>query len=228
MNASIQNNHWWYLGFGLFFSLTATLILYKTYDANMFLQKENIEKVNAWLHKANEYYANKDYGNAIELYKNILALKPRNTSLLTRTSLSYARLAKFDDAIFYAQQVADLEKQNASAQLMLGYFHEKKELFMPAMKFYKAAIQINPEMFEGHLFLAKLLLKIQFDDIDTIIDHAEKAIALNPKHEDALLSLSLAYFHVGDKNKAIANCQKALSLFPGSEQGHKLLTYIEG
>lgn len=76
---------------------------------------------------------------------------------------------------------------------------DKKELLLKSIDYAKRAMSVNPDRFEGHLFLAEGLGKLsdfvsskeKVRSSGVIKDSAQKAIELNPSHYEAYLVLGV-------------------------------------
>ncbi len=135
-----------------------------------------------------------------------------NTGVLPRNAIRWYHQAIQLDTTF-ALAYADLAK----SELFWSYYKNKDSLRHQALIHAKTALNINPNLAEGHLQLGKT-----YQAIDSDNNRAEKeftsAYSLAPKNPDILNTLANMDINAGKWDSALAKLKKAFNLDPRNRQ----------
>lgn len=100
--------------------------------------------------RADLFMARKQYSEAVEAYKEMLAQEPRNPALLNRTGIAYHQMMNLDQARRYYERAIKADKTFASAINNLGTIHYSRKKYRQAAKQYQRALEINPTVPSFH------------------------------------------------------------------------------
>ena len=93
----------------------------------------------------NAYYYLSDYKNAVESYKKVLSVAPRNIGSLFGLANTYYKMGMLDEAIMYYQKIIEIDRYNYYAYNNLGTIYVQKNRPVVAREYFKRAIEIAPQ-----------------------------------------------------------------------------------
>jgi tetratricopeptide (TPR) repeat protein len=116
----------------------------------------------AWepgVHAANNYYTlgntyyhhQQNYAQAIDAYRKVIELRPRNADAYVGLGSSYCGQQDYANAILAYEKAIEINPKNVSAYLGLGAGHTERKYYLNATLAYQQAIDINPR--EGAAYL---------------------------------------------------------------------------
>lgn len=171
--------------------------------------------------QANQLYKEGNFAQASKKYHEALTIDPKHEQAHISASLAAAKLGQTDHAIEHVQKALAINRNYVAGYVMLGKFQEDKKLFDEAQKSYERALSLNANLFEANLFLAKLLTRQGTKGtISKAIEHAQKALAVQPTQKNALLTLADAQLLSGDPTTARTQYQKAIELNPTAHDAY--------
>lgn len=135
---------------------------------------------------------------------------------------------KLDEASETAQQMLDSSKtdsEKALSMMVTGEVYASKLDYPTAKKYFSDALKLDDNLPGAYIGLAAA--NIREKDFQEAITNAQKAIDLAPDRTDFYYVLGLAYFGVGDKNKAIESIEKVIKDNPNVEEYKKTLEDIK-
>jgi len=207
------------------YNRTAWTVLGSTYNANGEMQKA-IEAFDfaiaiddtdsgAYYQKASVYYANANYTEAINIYKEILDL---NLEYFLATPYffigeCYEKMEEYETAIEYYNQSIKIDEENPDAWIGRGIcFYELKKI-PQAINDVKKGIALSDEesCADYKLILAEMLFK---EDTDGAIELYKEVIELDPDNKDAWLDYSDALRDKGMMSEAIDLLIDAVKTYP--------------
>jgi len=160
------------------------------------------------------FYKKSDYPKAIEYLKKATVADPGNKEVVQLLGLSYYLGGHPAEAIPLLEKVqAWYPRANVDASYILGICYIQTKDYAHARSAFAKMFDVPSDSAAGYLFTARMLLRQEFDPIAE--EHAQKAIALDPK-------LPLAHFFLGELHlyksripEAISDFQQELALNPG-------------
>lgn len=133
----------------------------KANDANSFASnwlKENPKDTGFQLYLADRSLRSKDYANAAQQYKAVLAEQPKNAIALNNLAYAAGELGD-PSAIKYAEQALEIAPESAAIQDTLGWLLVEKGDAKRGVELLKKAAARAPNAAEVRLHLAKALIK---------------------------------------------------------------------
>ena len=140
------------------------------------------------------------FQDALEIYVNLLAADPYDVEALTATGQVCAALGQPDDARHFFNRALEAEPWNADARTLLDTLEKKGE----------AAFEPSPD----DLFLSARQLA-EAGDATGALEALKKVVASNPDHAPAHNDLGVAYYRLGDAERAEHHYTRAVALAPG-------------
>lgn len=159
---------------------------------------------------ADNLYESKNFIEAIELYNEIINLKPNDIQSIYRRGRSYEELTQFELAFKDYQKVLELDNKNSNATLSIAIHHIRNSNYILAEKYSKKAIKINNELHQAYFILGRSLqYQGNFKDAVKAFD---TSISLNSNYSDSYYYLGLIYLKLKNDKKACKNFSLAASL----------------
>ncbi len=224
--AKISRKEWWYA----IAALSCGIFLYSTY--NLYHSGENppIEPVpqsraesmrdaSILYQQGNSFYKEGKFEDALNRYHEAIQLEPLHEQSHISASLAAAKLGQTNHAIDHVQKALNINRNYVSGYIMLGQYQEQKQEYGKAQASYERALTFNKELFEGNLFLAKLLTRQGTkESCAHAISYAQRALDKQPHNRDSLVTLGDAYLMAGETPKAREQYETAIKHYPQSYQ----------
>lgn len=163
------------------------------------------------------YYAMEQFDLAIRHFQIALALKPDFAEARNSLGKAYFKQQNYTKAI---ETFTDLKDDLLYATphyplYNLGEVYYEKKEYGQAAKYYRAALEIEPDFAFALQGLGKTYLAS--GNASAAIEPLEKAVASRPLYPAAYLALAEAHTRTGNYAEARQACQKVITLAPGSE-----------
>lgn len=165
------------------------------------------------------YYETEEWESAIEEYSQILELEPNNEDALIGRGRVYFELGMLDKSLIDLDNAIQISPNNPDA-----YYHRGRTYILQINSPY--ILQINSQRaIEDFIRVTQLasdyskayyqlagIYGILLGDFDQSFTYLDKFLSLEPEHAGAFFMIAGMYDAMGEKEKAIANYEKALSL----------------
>ena len=160
------------------------------------------------LDKANQFYNQQKYKEAIPLYKKAAGEGENPAICYFNLANAYFQLDSLPQSIIYYKSMLTLAPDFFRGHLNLAIAYYTLEDFGECIAALNRALQITPDHEKALLVLAACYLRLKAypEGVTTF----EKITALNPQNEDAYLSIAEIYRELNDVDEAI----KWLSICP--------------
>ncbi len=160
------------------------------------------------------HYKKSEYVQAASYLKRALQEDADNKEAAQLLGLSYYLSGRPAEAIPLLEKVRDwYPVANVDASYILGLCFIQTKDYAKAQKAFAAMYSVPPDSAASHLFLARMLLRQEFDPVAE--EHAQKAIALDPKLPLAHFLLGELYLYKSRIPEATAEFHKELEINPG-------------
>jgi tetratricopeptide (TPR) repeat protein len=163
-----------------------------------------------------------DAEEAVRELSIFLESSPRNGGVRADLALALAQSGRLEPAIEALGQYLEESPEDADAQSKRFEWMASLGQRPQAATLYAGLAAKHPD--DSHL---QYLAGLAHGDSEKGIAFLRLAVALNPRHRDALLALAKAHQAQGDRNAALESLDKALALSPGSEEELALRTQVE-
>ena len=149
---------------------------------------------------------------AIEQYKAVLALDPKNTSATTNMGAALYQLGKLDEAIAQFQAALKLAPEDAETHYLLGAAYIQQNKVKEAQSEFQAALKSNPSLAPAYIGLGNA--QMLQNDLEGAAVSLAKAAQLAPNSPEALYALGRVLMQKGDQAGARQAFQQFLALNP--------------
>ena len=151
-------------------------------------------------------YKQKDLMGAIEEYKKVIQLDPRNLETLNNLGVIHKDLGKYREAREYFQKALSINPNSAKVHNNLGLINYLHGDYGKALTEYKKALASDPDNLESYTNLGVLYKKV--GDLVSASDNFRKALSINPFHPETHYNLGLIYEARGEIEKSISHYKK--------------------
>jgi eukaryotic-like serine/threonine-protein kinase len=146
---------------------------------------------------------------AIGAYKKAIAVNPYYWGSHMDLGDAYLNSGDNAKALTEFQRVTELEPENATGWSNVGVAYERLDQFEKSIEAYQKSIALQPT-WDGYSNLSSVYFTLH--RFSEAVQAAEKAVELAPNQETAVGNLADAYRWSGQKDKANATYDKAISL----------------
>jgi len=177
------------------------------------LKRELLEEADR-LRKAGEYQ------QALSIYDQVIALKPKAAKAYWGRCYSLNKLNQPAEAVVACNDALDLKPNYAEALWSKGQAFDQQKLTLEALQLYEQATEIKPDLTEAWVSYGISLQK--YGRSEEAIDALDKAIALQRNSAQAWTTRGEALLNLGRIQPAVASLDKALQLQPDNPNAIKL------
>ncbi len=163
---------------------------------------------------ASIYYGQKNYTEALQLYRNAAELRPGAADYSYKSGLCYRQLGKHENAIVCFKKAAVLDSTNSSYFAQLGYCYYFSTHCDSSIFFSLKAVSMDDENLSYYSNLALAYQKL--DSTNKVADVYQKMVNLHQPDEVANLYFQIGslYFSKRRTSDAIDAYKKALAVRP--------------
>ena len=160
----------------------------------------------------------KQYGAAIDNYKQALKIKPDYAEAYNNMGAALMGKGDPDAAIRSYKKALKIKPEYCESHNNLGNALMEKGDPDAAIVSYKEALEIKPEYAEAHNNLGNALKKKE--DPDAAIVSYKKALKIKPEYAEAHYNIGAVLMGKGDPDAAINSYKKALKIKPEYAEAH--------
>src|SRR5437870_13340975 len=159
------------------------------------------------------YYKKSEFVQAASYLKRALGENPDDKEAIQLLGLSYYLTGKPAEAIPLLEKVQGwYPSANVDASYVLGMSYIQTKDYSQAQKAFATMYSVHADSAASHLFLARMLLRQEFDPVAD--EHAQTAVALAPQLPLAHYLLRQPYIYNSKVPEAIAKFEKELQINP--------------
>ena len=166
--------------------------------------------INEESRTADNYYEVDDFTKAIELYNEVIKLKPNDIKSIYRRGRSFEELKKYNLAFKDYNKVLELDKNNSNAALSIAIHHIRNSNYELAELYSNKVIKTNSDLHQGYFILGRSL-QYQGKFLDAI-KAFKTSISINKNYSNSYYYLGLVYLKLKDDKKACKNFSISESL----------------
>jgi len=174
--------------------------------------------MEAYLHMAQCYKEQENYGEAIKYFKKAASFKPEEPEVHNGLGNIYKNMGKVDMAFEEFQLALKMEPDDPALINNIGWCYQQKLDFDKAMEYYRQALKKENNLPTAHANMA-ICYRIK-GQLDKAIEELNIAIKQDPELAFAHSELCASIATRGDIDGAIPHCQKAVELDPNGLDGY--------
>ncbi|MCD6400071.1 tetratricopeptide repeat protein [candidate division WOR-3 bacterium] len=183
------------------------------------------EKTDTYLLYGSILNAMGDEKGAMEKYKEVLKIDPKNALAYQKIGGYYINNNKIKESIPYLEKATELDSTNSSFFFILGYGYLRNGEMEKAVNAFKRSIEIDSTNASAYHDLA--ITYFNMKKIKEGIEPLKKAIELYNKNgvpnDDAYNRLGLAYYQLKDYTNAISVSKESLEKNPNNCEAIKII-----
>ena len=173
---------------------------------------DKIEKAKVFFEKANKFYAEGEYDEAIKAFKEAIDLNPENANTYFNLGTVLNSEGEYREAILAFEKVLSLVTEDTGTFINLGNALTNIGEIDKAISMYKEALKLDPEYAPIYNNLGSAYGKKK--DYNTAIAVLEKAINIDPNDASIYNNLGSMFSENGQMDKALISFKKAIELNP--------------
>lgn len=147
-------------------------------------------------------FMSKDYELAVEHFKRVSVLEPRDAACLVNLGAVYNRMEEYNKAMGALRQAIQRDRNSSEGYYNLGLAYKGMNQLAMAVSAYRDAVKLNPDMVEGMVNLANVYFEMK--NYQQAIIHYRKALEINPDSKRAKAGLAQAE-NISNEQKNISN-----------------------
>ncbi|TAL18810.1 tetratricopeptide repeat protein [bacterium] len=157
----------------------------------------------------------------LSYWKNGLTFFSHNLSVTRSDAFSEKLLGNYylvndelDQAEKYLKSSLEKQPDDPATHLFMGTYLRKKERYVDAVASFMEMLALDPENLEAHYNIAFCAIKLK--NYKMALDHAQRALDIDPQYSDALLIFGQVFTKTGRFDDAVAILERANGMDPGS------------
>ncbi len=152
------------------------------------------------------------FGQAIEMYKKALDLRPEDYDSLWSLGQSYFSIGKFQEGLEVAQKAVQISPASANAHFLLGNIYAAMQRHGEAIEEYNKTNALAPNSnFSFYNLGTSYLTTKQFE---LAIKALKESVRLNPNYGSAHMNLAVAYLEMKQDEEGINELKQAIKYDP--------------
>ncbi|MGZ4977081.1 MAG: DUF6165 family protein [Methylobacter sp.] len=176
----------------------------------------NLEQIkrdpNGALRRANEFYTSGNLNEAFDLFRNILSLYSKNTSLINILGEIELRRGNLQECVKFLSASIKLDPKQSSAYSNRGIALNKLKRFDEALSSYDQAIALKPDFADAYSNRGGTLKELK--RFDEALSSYRQAIALKPNYAEAYSNRGIVLKELKRFDEALADYDQAIALKP--------------
>jgi len=172
----------------------------------------DVQNTGAMLQRALELHRQQHLPAAEQLYREVLALEPKNANALHLLGLIHAQRDDHYQAIELYNQAILIDSAFAGSYNNRGISFNSVGEYRLAMDDFKHSLMLSPSNPDGYNNLGNTLNKL--GRVEAAITAYEKALMLNPQYVDGYYNLACSFNKLRRYADAICNFKRVLAINP--------------
>lgn len=148
------------------------------------------EEVSSHQSLATAYTLDNKLEKAIEHFKIVAQLAPRNAAAYINMGALYNRLGDYPNAVEMCRKGLQIDRKSADGYYNQALAYRKMNQLALAVPAYREAVRLNPQFIEAHQNLANVFLAMK--NLQQAIHHFRQALAIDPEFTKAQVGLEKA------------------------------------
>ncbi|WP_333874142.1 DUF6165 family protein [Methylobacter sp.] len=167
---------------------------------------------NGALQIANEFYKSGSLNEAFDLFRSILSLYSKNTSIINILGEIELRRGNLQECVKFLSASISLDPKQPSAYSNLGVALNKLKRFDEALASYDQAIALKPDFADVYSNRGGTLKELK--RFDEALASYQQAIALKPNYAEAYSNCGIVLKELKRFDDALADYDQAIALKP--------------
>lgn len=179
---------------------------------------------DGWIRLALLYHSTNRLEEALTALENILAINPKDPTVLDLMGAVYAGLGRKVEAEAMWCRALDQDPERVNIINNLGLLAEENEKFAAAEEYYQQAITINENWWGSFFHYGSFCRRV--GRLEEAVIWLERAAELNPNGFQVLQNLGLTQIQLGKYSEGQETLLKLLQLAPDNESRRPILQQL--
>jgi Tfp pilus assembly protein PilF len=167
----------------------------------------------------------KRYEEAIEQYRQGIAIKPNDPELYYNLANALDEMGRSDEAIAAYRKALEVKPDHAESHYNLGNTLARKGDYDGAIEHYRRVLEIDPGHLSARVNLGNALAaEKRFEEA---VAEYRNGIAIHPNESDLFFNMGNALSEMGKGDEAIAQYRKALEINPENTGAREAINRLE-
>jgi tetratricopeptide (TPR) repeat protein len=150
--------------------------------------------------KASAAITMKRHPDAIDAYRQILALRPDDKEARAVIGNLYAEAGDLESAVQQFERLVEIDPAHAEAWFNLGFLHDKRNELATAERCFRKAVELRPALDRAWYGLGLVL--VRDDRLEEAIGAFERNVKLQPHSPYGYYQLAMTHHHLGQSSAA--------------------------
>jgi tetratricopeptide (TPR) repeat protein len=150
--------------------------------------------------KASAAITMKRHQDAIDAYRQILALRPDDKEARAVIGNLYAEAGDLASAVKEFERLVQLDPTQADAWFNLGFLHDKRDELAAAERCFRKAVELRPTLDRAWYGLGLVL--VRDGRLEVAIEAFERNVKLQPHSPYGYYQLAMTHHHLGQSAEA--------------------------
>lgn len=152
------------------------------------------------LMKANAAITLKRYPDAIDAYRQVLALRPDDRQARAVIGNLFAEAGDLGAAVQEFERLVEIDPAQADAWFNLGFLHDKRDELAAAERCFRRAVELRPTLDRAWYGLGLVL--VREGRLDEAIEAFKRNVKLQPFSPYGFYQLAMTHHHLGQSAAA--------------------------
>jgi len=170
------------------------------------------ENANNYFNRAENYFKDRKYKDAIYYYKKSVEKNPYYTIAIYKIGKSYYSINRIDNAIKYYKKALNTNPNYLPALNSIGYAYISKGKNSTALSYFKKALDISPLNYDALVGMARVYFI--YSDYEKSENYLKQALSRDKSRAEAYIQLSHIYVAKRKYKKALSLLNTALRYNP--------------
>ena len=183
------------------------------------------EKIIEDLEKANKYYDEEKYENAIAAYEKILIDYPETFIINKNIGNAYFALKDYERAVEFYKKVMEKQEENSNMFILIGNAYVNNKDHEKALEWYS---KVNAGDIEDVIALYNIgVLFFNNKNYEKAIAYFKRAVEIDEEFSDGYYQLGMSYLASGQSQEVVGFLKKFLEIDPESNKAPTAKLIIE-
>jgi tetratricopeptide (TPR) repeat protein len=183
--------------------------------------KDRIEELNR-IKWAAALHASGNEDEALSILEELVAKSTDNRTALKRLGVWYMQKSEYTKAEKHLKHLIQLDPELVEAYYNLCQIYADSSRFDEASLLAQTVLSKFPRSARAHGLMGNI--RLQEKDYGSALEHLNKAIEYYARYHEALANRGLAYYSMGEHEKALADMRRASRIDPGNR---RYIRYVE-
>ena len=188
------------------------------------MNNNNFKSLNAEFTKIHNFYQTQNYEEVINRSKILIKKYPEAIPLYNALGLAHLQKGEYNFALKSLKEALKINSKDSNVLCNLGLVSKAQKNNLLAERYYKKAIDLNPNHFIALLNYGNL--KNDLYDINSSLELYLKALKLKPDVAEIHINLAKAYNSIGNFESCKKHCLLLNDKFPEHTIADQMLVEI--